>query len=63
MLRASMTTSPGSASSLSTFSFTARPTIISASPVSDADGAVPTTLPRRMTVIRSPIALTSRRQG
>ena len=46
---------------MSTFSFTDRPTIISASSASDVSGAVvPTTLPRRMTVIRSPIALTSR---
>ena len=46
---------------MSTLSFTSRPTIISASSASEAlGGAVPTTLPRRITEIRSPTALTSR---
>ena len=61
MLRTSSTGSPTVGSGFSTWSFTARPTIISASSGSEAPGAVvPTTLPRRITVIRSPIALTSR---
>ncbi len=48
------------AGSLSTFSLTARPTIIAASSSSLASGvAEPTTLPRRITVIWSAIALTS----
>ena len=59
--RASSTGLPTSAGGLSTRSLTERPTIISASSASEAvGGAVPTTLPRRITLIRSPIALTSR---
>ena len=55
------TGSPGAAADLSTRSLTVRPTIIDASSSSLASGrAVPTTAPRRMTVIRSAIALTSR---
>ena len=55
------TTSLGAAASLCTFRLTARPTMAAASSVSDAVGsAVPTTLPRRITVIRSATALISR---
>ena len=43
------------------FSFTGRPTIIEASSAADDSGlASPTTLPRRITVIRSATARTSR---
>ena len=47
--------------SLSTTRLTSRPTIISASSASEVEGgALPTTLPRRITVMTSPTALTSR---
>ncbi len=59
--RTSRTTSFGAAAALSTFRLTARPTIMVASSVSESVGsAEPTTLPRRMTVIRSATALISR---
>jgi len=56
-----MTVSPTLAGGLSTTSLTSRPTIISASSPSEVCGeVVPTTLPRRMTLILSPTAFTSR---
>ncbi len=52
---------PGSLGSFSISSWTGRPTIIEASSAEDAVGlASPTTLPRRITVIRSATARTSR---